>query len=199
MTEEFKTFLVEKLDFIINRIDDPYLSELCHRLVGKEGKYRKEFLVAPAAKGMHHAYPGGLAEHSLEVASFCISDYEAVNKYFKYDNYNLNLLLAASLLHDLAKIQEYMIYDEIDGNTLYVFTETGKMIGHLCLSAMWVYSEIENIHNFPHELKEHLIHILLSHHGRTDWGAAVLPKTIEAEFFHTADHRSAMIANSRYN
>ena len=199
MTEELKEFLVEKLDNLINRIDDTYLNELCNRLVGKEGRYRQEFLIAPAAKGMHHAYPGGLLEHSLEVADFCISDYETLRNHHKYDNLNLNVMLAASLLHDLAKIQEYMVVDMYDGNTLYSITETGKMIGHLCLSAMWVYSEIDNINNFPQDLKEHLIHILLSHHGRTDWGAAVLPKTIEAEFFHTADHRSAIIANSRYN
>ena len=196
MTDELKEFLVEKLDNLINRIDDPYLNELCNRLVGKEGRYRKEFLVAPAAKGMHHAYPGGLLEHSLEVADFCISDYETIRNYYKYDNLNLNVMLAASLLHDLAKIQEYMIVDEFDGKTFYTFTETGKMIGHLCLSAMWVYSEVDNINNFPHDTQEHLLHIILAHHGRVEWGTAIVPKTKEAEFFHMADHRSAMISKA---
>lgn len=196
MTEELKEFLVEKLDNLINRIDDPYLNELCNRLVGKEGRYRQEFLIAPAAKGMHHAYPGGLLEHSLEVADFCISDYETLRNYHKYDNLNLNVMLAASLLHDLAKIQEYMVVDLYDGKTLYSITETGKMIGHLCLSAMWVYSEIDNINNFPQDTQEHLLHILLAHHGRVEWGTAIVPKTKEAEFFHMADHRSAMISKA---
>lgn len=196
MTEELKEFLVEKLDNLINRIDDPYLNELCNRLVGKEGRYRSEFLIAPAAKGMHHAYPGGLLEHSLEVADFCISDYETIRNYYKYDNLNLNVMLAASLLHDLAKIQEYMVIDLYDGKTLYSITETGKMIGHLCLSAMWVYSEIDNINNFPQDTQEHLLHILLAHHGRVEWGTAIVPKTKEAEFFHMADHRSAMISKA---
>lgn len=196
MTEELKEFLVEKLDNLINRIDDPYLNELCNRLVGKEGRYRQEFLIAPAAKGMHHAYPGGLLEHSLEVADFCISDYETLRNYHKYDNLNLNVMLAASLLHDLAKIQEYMVVDLYDGKTLYSITETGKMIGHLCLSAMWVYSEIDNINNFPQDTQEQLLHILLAHHGRVEWGTAVVPKTKEAEFFHMADHRSAMISKA---
>ena len=196
MTEELKEFLVEKLDNLINRIDDTYLNELCNRLVGKEGRYRQEFLIAPAAKGMHHAYPGGLLEHSLEVADFCISDYETLRNYHKYDNLNLNVMLAASLLHDLAKIQEYMVVDLYDGKTLYSITETGKMIGHLCLSAMWVYSEIDNINNFPQDTQEHLLHILLAHHGRVEWGTAIVPKTKEAEFFHMADHRSAMISKA---
>jgi 3'-5' exoribonuclease len=103
-------------------------------------------------------------------------------------------MLAASLLHDIGKIQEYIVTDVIDDKTYYAFTETGKMIGHLNLSAMWVYSEIEKIQGFPHDLQEHLSHILLSHHGRVEWGAAILPKTKEAEFFHMADHRSATIA-----
>jgi 3'-5' exoribonuclease len=186
-------FLVQKLDDVFNTIDNTYLSELCLRLVGVNGKYREEYLSSPAAKGFHHAYPGGLLEHSLEVANFCVSDCELLNRY-EYEILDKDLLITAALLHDLGKIQEYVITDVIDDKTYYAFTETGKMIGHLNLSAMWVYSEIEKIEGFPHDLQEHLIHILLSHHGRVEWGAAVLPKTKEAEFFHMADHRSATIA-----
>ena len=193
INEETHNSLVTKLDDLLNCITDPFLSELCNRLVGQNGKHRKEYLISPAAKGFHHAYPGGLLEHSLEVADFCISDYDLMKRY-RYESLNIDLMVTAALIHDLGKIQEYVISDVIDGKTYYLFTETGKMIGHLCLSAMWVYSEMENMHNFPHDLQEHLSHILLSHHGRTEWGAAVLPKTKEAEFFHMADHRSATIA-----
>jgi hypothetical protein len=93
---------------------------------------------------MHHGYPGGLLEHSLEVAEFCLTDYELLKNY-RYDCLNIDVMLAASLLHDIAKIKEYEIVEEVDGKTYYAFTETGKMIGHLCLSAMWVYSEMDNI------------------------------------------------------
>jgi 3'-5' exoribonuclease len=191
--EEKHIYLVEKLDSLLNCITEPHLSELCGKFVGQNGKYRKEFLVAPAAKGFHHAYPGGLLEHSMEVAEFCLADHELL-KNQRYESLDIDLMLAASLLHDIGKIQEYIVTDVIDDKTYYAFTETGKMIGHLNLSAMWVYSEIEKIEGFPHNLQEHLIHILLSHHGRVEWGAAVLPKTKEAEFFHMADHRSATIA-----
>jgi 3'-5' exoribonuclease len=186
-------FLVEKLDSLLNCITEPHLSELCGRFVGQNGKYRKEFLVAPAAKSMHHGYPGGLLEHSIEVAKFCLADYELLKNH-RYESLDIDLMLAASLLHDIAKIKEYEIVEVIDGKTYYAFTVTGKMIGHLCLSAMWAYSEIEKIEGFPHDLQERLIHILLSHHGRVEWGTAILPKTKEAEFFHMADHRSATIA-----
>ena len=68
------------------------------------------------------------------------------------------------------------------------------MIGHLCLSAMWVYAEMEKIEGFPADLKIELSHIILAHHGRIEWGTAKIPYTKEAEFFHMADHRSATIA-----
>ncbi len=186
-------YYIAKLDDVIDSIKDPHLSELCLRMVGKNGKHRTEYIEAPAAKGMHHAYPGGLLEHSLEVFDYCMSDIDLINRH-SYASLNADLMISAALLHDIGKIQEYMIVDEFDGKPIYVFTETGKMIGHLCLSAMWVYSEMENIQNFPHDLQEHLSHIILSHHGRIEWGAAILPKTKEAEFFHMADHRSATIA-----
>jgi len=193
INEETHFYLISKLDDLLSRIRHPHLSELCNNLVGKDGKFRNEYLIAPAAKGFHHAYPGGLLEHSLEVAEFCISDYELMKNY-KYEALNIDLLVSAAILHDLGKTEEYVVTDVVDDKTYYAFTETGKMIGHLCLSAMWVYSEIEKIQSFPHDLQEHLCHILLSHHGRVEWGTAVLPKTKEAEFFHMADHRSATIA-----
>jgi 3'-5' exoribonuclease len=186
-------YFIAKLDDVIESIKDPHLSELCLRMVGKNGKHRAAYIEAPAAKGMHHAYPGGLLEHSLEVFDFCMSDIDLINRH-SYASLNADLLISAALLHDIGKIQEYVVTDVIDDKTYYAFTETGKMIGHLCLSAMWVYSEIEKIQGFPHDLQEHLSHILLSHHGRVEWGAAILPKTKEAEFFHMADHRSATIA-----
>ena len=186
-------YYIAKLDDVIDSIKDPHLSELCLRMLGKNGKHRAEYIEAPAAKGMHHAYPGGLLEHSLEVFDYCMSDIDLINRH-SYASLNADLMISAALLHDIGKIQEYMIVDEFDGKPIYVFTETGKMIGHLCMSAMWIYSEMENIQDFPHDLQEHLSHIILSHHGRTEWGAAILPKTKEAEFFHMADHRSATIA-----
>ena len=184
-----------QLDELISTISNEHLSRLCYNLVGPNGRYREQFLIAPAAKGFHHAYPGGLLEHSLEVAEFCISDCKMLEQY-NYEALDIELLKTAALLHDIAKIEEYEIYLVEGDKTYYQFTESGKMIGHLCLSAMWVYSEIEKISDFPLELKNHLLHILLSHHGRVEWGNAVKPLTKEAEFFHMADHRSATIAKS---
>ena len=183
-----------RLTKTISLIKNPYLRQLCENLVGENGIYREKFLTAPAAKKMHHAYPGGLVEHSLEIADFCISDYSVLQKNYTYDLLNLDLLIAASLLHDLGKIDEYEVVDIWDGNTIYGFTIVEKMIGHLCLSAMWVYAEMEKIEGFPADLKIELSHIILAHHGRIEWGTAKIPYTKEAEFFHMADHRSATIA-----
>ncbi len=193
ITKETHDILISKLDALINKIQNPFLSELCTYMVGNNGRYREAFEQAPAAKGMHHAYPGGLLEHSIEVAEFCISDCELLQSY-RYESLDLDLLISAALLHDLAKTEEYELEEIVDDKAYYTFTYTGKIIGHLCLSAMWAYAAMDKINDFPKELKENLSHIILSHHGRVEWGTAILPKTKEAEFFHMADHRSATIA-----
>ena len=76
-------------------------------------------------------------------------------------------------------------------------TTTGDLIGHLCLGAIWVSSAMNKVPDFPKDLAIHLIHIILSHHERLDWGAAVVPKTKEAILFHMADNRSAKMHQSR--
>ena len=186
--------LIKNLDNKINLIQDSFLKKLCENLVGINGKYRAEFVSSPAAKRMHHAYFGGLLEHSLEVADFCISDFNMLKNNYSYEELNLDLLISASLLHDLGKIDEYEIIDQYEDTNIYGFTEIEKMIGHLCLSAMMVYSEIDKIDDFPQDIRIKLSHIILAHHGRTEWGTAKIPFTKEAEFFHMADHRSATIA-----
>ena len=106
MTKEEHNFLINKLDDLLSRISQPHLSQLCYNLIGKDGKHRDEYLIAPAARGFHHAYPGGLLEHSLEVADFCISDYELMKRY-NYEQLDIELMIAAALLHDIADAKFY--------------------------------------------------------------------------------------------
>jgi 3'-5' exoribonuclease len=181
--------LAEMLDKAILNIDNIYLRNLCNVLLGPSGTYREKYLIWPAAKSMHHAYRGGLAEHSLEVYNLITADYDGVIGLMSDEiDINWDLLHTAALLHDIAKISEY---DYQDGACS--FTETGEMIGHLCLGAMWVNAALNKVADFPKDLAIHLIHIILSHHGRLDWGAAMEPKTKEAKLFHMADDRSAKL------
>lgn len=186
--------LIERLDKAINDIEDQNLKLLVSNLIGENGKYREKFLVWPAAKSMHHAFRHGLVQHSLEVYNFIINDYNCYQKFddnTKNQDINWDVLRTAALLHDIAKIEEL---DYNQGATNY--TSIGDLVGHLCLGAMWVYNEIQNMKEFSSTTLELLMHVFLSHHGRLDWGSALEPKTIEAELFHQADNRSAMMNKS---
>jgi 3'-5' exoribonuclease len=185
--------MAEMLDSAINKINNPHLRTLCNILIGPTGTYREKYLIWPAAKSFHHAYRGGLAEHSLEVYNFITADYDGVMGFIGDEaDVDWDLLHTAALLHDIAKISEY---DYQDGACS--FTTTGELIGHLCLGAIWVSAAMNKIQDFPKDLAIHLIHIILSHHERLDWGAAVVPKTKEASLFHMADNRSAKLHQSR--
>lgn len=185
--------LAEMLDKAISDINNQYLRSLCNLLIGPNGTYREKYLIWPAAKSFHHAYRGGLAEHSLEVHRFITADYDGVTGFMSDEvDVDWDLLHAAALLHDIAKISEY---DYQDGACS--FTTTGELIGHLCLGAIWVSNAMNKIPDFPKDLAIHLIHIILSHHERLDWGAAIVPKTKEATLFHMADNRSAKLHQAR--
>ena len=185
--------LAEMLDKAISDINNQYLKSLCNLLIGPNGTYREKYLIWPAAKSFHHAYRGGLAEHSLEVHRFITADYDGVTGFMSDEvDVDWDLLHAAALLHDIAKISEY---DYQDGACS--FTTTGELIGHLCLGAIWVSNAMNKIPDFPKDLAIHLIHIILSHHERLDWGAAIVPKTKEATLFHMADNRSAKLHQTR--
>ena len=185
--------LKARLQKAIKAIHTPHFNQLANNLVGPEGTYRSRFEIWPAAKSMHHAYRHGLLEHSLEVYSFIESDAKTSTNFDECSRPNVNwdALRVAALIHDLAKTEE------LDYNQGVVkYTSTGEMVGHLCLGSMWAYHAIRSIDSFPKEDEDALLHILLSHHGRQEWGNAVDMKTLEAEIFHQADHKSALMNKS---
>lgn len=185
--------LKARLQRAIESIQSPHYNELVNKLVGSEGEYRYRFEIWPAAKSMHHAYRHGLLEHSLEVYSFIESDAKTAANFDECSRPNVNwdALRVAALIHDLAKTEE------LDYNQGVVkYTSTGELIGHLCLGSMWAYHAIRSISYFPKEDENALLHILLSHHGRQEWGNAVDAKTLEAEIFHQADQKSALMNKS---
>jgi len=140
-----------------------------------------EYLLAPGAKRVHHAYLGGLAEHSLEV--FQIAD--SLAKLFPA--VDRQLVLAGALLHDVGKIEEYKYKYAID------LTDQGKLLGHTIIGYQMLEREISRHSDFPPEYATHLGHMLLSHHGQLEYGAPVEPQTIEAAVLHQADLASSQV------
>jgi 3'-5' exoribonuclease len=145
------------------------------------GLYR----VAPAAKGMHHVYLGGLLEHSLAVASLV----DAIVPLYK--GLNRDLLITGALLHDIGKVREMKFYRSFD------YSDEGKLIGHITIGVEMIHERICLIDGFPPELALHLKHLILSHHGQYEYGSPKRPKTIEATVLNYLDDLDSKINGIR--
>lgn len=170
--------LVQKAESIKN----PYLHRLLQRIF-KDSEWEKRFQEAPGGKLWHHAYLGGLLEHTMAVVEVCET---MVRLYPMADR---DLLIAGALLHDLGKLDEYG-YDQgfID------FTDEGRLWGHISIGAQKVRSiveELEKEDGFPNDLKKQIIHLVLSHQGKLEHGSPVLPQTLEAIILYYADEMDA--------
>lgn len=170
--------LWEKIQEIITSITNPDLKKLIDKIF-YEDKRIEEFKTAPGGKLWHHAYSGGLCEHTLSVCEIC----EAMSRL--YPHCNRDLLLTGALLHDIGKIDEYG-YEQgfID------FTDQGRLWGHISIGAQLVRKAVEELEaesSFPPELKKNIIHLILSHQGEYEHGSPVLPKTLEAIVLYYAD------------
>lgn len=138
---------------------------------------------APAAKEIHHAWSGGLLEHILS----CVKLAQRLADH--YPMADRDLLIAGAFLHDLGKIHE-LSFD--GGNTSY--TDEGRLVGHLVMTAQWIHERARSIPGFPRELELHLTHIVLAHHGRLEYGSPKVPMTLEAFLVHELDEIDSRMA-----
>ena len=134
---------------------------------------------SPSAITHHHNYVGGNLEHVVGVLRLC------KNISNMYPGMNWDLLLSGAILHDIGKLKEYRYVAAIDK------TEAGNFIGHIVIGDRWIHEKIQALRSrgieFPEDLEQHLTHLILSHHGKYEWGSPRLPKTIEACVLHQAD------------
>lgn len=140
-----------------------------------------QFIRHPGAVRNHHAYVGGLLEHTLEVA------FAAMDHCQRNANINRDLLLAAALVHDIGKVREIAV-DEFGLAT--GFTREGKLLRHISLGLELLEQACQRVQLAP-ELAVLLKHCMLSHHGQAEWGSPVEPMFLEAELLHYLDNLSA--------
>jgi 3'-5' exoribonuclease len=167
--------MLAELDALVASVRDPWIRQLLEALFVTDAARRAAFAQAPAAKSMHHVYLGGLLEHSLSVAGM------AERACGHYGDLNRDLVMAGVLLHDLGKTAE-LSYERSFG-----YTDAGNLLGHIALEAEWISRAAAAIPGFPEELRLQILHIVLSHHGRLEFGSPVLPKTPEALLVHYLD------------
>ena len=174
--------MARELDELTPSIKNPHLKQMTDQIFSREG-LKAAYLVAPAAKGIHHSYIGGLLEHSL----YIMKSVDALCPVYAHMGLSRDLLLTCGLLHDLGKIYEYTCENVVE------MTAMGRLVGHVYLSAHIADEEIGRIENFPAELRLHVIHTLLAHHGELEFGSPKLPMTKEALFLHMLDDLDAKL------
>lgn len=161
-------------------VDCPSLRALLFRFLDDD-ETREALLVAPAAKNRHHAYLGGLVEHiasALTIGRSVCRVHPALDR---------SLVHAGIVLHDIGKVLELTVRATID------YAPRGRLIGHIVLGYEWVMREAEAIEGFPEETLMLLGHIILSHHGKAEYGAPVVPMTAEAEAVHQIENLDAQL------
>lgn len=170
--------MAAELDAVIEGMVDLPLRSLLRAIF--QGETLARFQRAPAAKKLHHAFIGGLMEHTLSIVGMAE---KAATHYPLIDR---DLLIAGALLHDLAKIDEYDF-----ARPPFGYTDRGRLVGHLVLGVELVRKAAEQVAGISAELVDHLMHIILSHHGQYGFGSPVLPMTPEAILLHHLDDMDA--------
>lgn len=172
--------MYEELMTYVEGINNSPLQELLNAIFRDE-EINTAFKRAPAAKGLHHCYIGGLLEHTLSVTQ--LLDMAAQH----YRNVNRDLLITGGILHDIGKIYELSFAKMID------YTDRGRLVGHIVIGVEIVDQKIAALDNFPEQLALELRHILLSHHGVLEFGSPKRPKTLEAQLVNMIDDLDAKI------
>jgi 3'-5' exoribonuclease len=147
-----------------------------------DAKFAEQFSLVPAGARVHHAYLGGVLEHTLMM---CRAAQAFPENYAEVDR---DLLLTGIILHDIGKLREYVYDIAID------HTPDGRLLGHLVMGCQMVEDKIAGIDDFPAELSKLIRHIILSHHGELEFGSPKTPKFVEAFLVFSLDHLDSRVA-----
>ncbi len=157
--------------------------DLCAIVTYLLEKHKNELVFWPAAFRLHHAIRGGLLMHTLSIVRFC----EAASQIYPF--VDRELLISGAILHDIAKLTEF----EISSSGLATgYTVKGNLIGHLAEGAIMIKQAADKL-GIESDAVMLLQHMVLSHHGEPDFGAAVRPMFIEAEILSEIDMMDARI------
>ena len=177
----------------VDSVKNPQLNALLKKIFVEDEELAEKFRKSSAARSVHHAFIGGLLEHTLSVTENC----EFMAK--KYPVLKRDLLITAALLHDVGKTREFSLFPENN------YTDDGNLLGHIVMGAQMVEAAAEKIPGFPPTLKSELEHCILAHHGKLEFGSPKVPALVEAVALNFADDMDAKleifteIADRTYN
>jgi 3'-5' exoribonuclease len=173
-----------KLNGFVDSFTDSYLQQLVRAFLD-DPELGLLLRRAPAAKYLHHAWIGGLLEHIVSLLGLCdrvLPHYPEVHR---------DLVMTGAILHDIGKLEELRWSLNFD------YTLEGQLLGHITLGIAMIEKKTAHIPGFPPRLKLLVEHIVLSHHGKYEFGSPKLPMTAEAVLFHYLDDLDAKMYSVR--
>jgi len=165
--------MYEALLNLVGELTDAYVRELLQRVL-TDATIAPRLKTWQAGKTIHHAYQSGLLEHVLSCSRLAV-------QLSAHYNVNVNYVVAGTVLHDLCKVHELTEGPSVE------YTDEGKLVGHLVKGVELVETFSAGIPGFPTDLKMHLKHVVLSHHGEYAYGSPKIPQTSEAFLVHLID------------
>jgi 3'-5' exoribonuclease len=171
-------------DTVDRKIQDPDLRALFSAFWADEA-FVERFKRAPGAKKMHHAYLGGLLEHTLSMTLLV----DAVAAH--YSGIDMEVLLSGTILHDIGKTREFDYEYRID------YSDEGKLLTHIVIGCGMLEEKIRQLPDFPPEKAMLLKHMIVSHHGSREFGSPEPPKTLEAVLLNHIDDIDAKMNGLR--
>ena len=173
-----------ELNGYVASFTNPHLQSLLRAFLD-DPEVSEALKAAPAAKSMHHAWIGGLLEHIVSLLG--IADLAARH----YTEVNRDLLLTGVVLHDLGKLHE------LRWGTSFDYTLEGQLLGHITIGIGMVEKKLANLPDFPDNLRVLVEHLILSHHGKYEFGSPKLPMIPEALLLHYLDDLDAKMQTMR--
>ncbi len=160
---------------------NPYVKALLLSFL-EDAEFAEKLRKAPAAMYNHHACIGGLVEHVWGVMRLCEAECEV------HPSLDRDLAIAGAILHDVGKLQEFSVTTNIR------VSEEGMLRGHLSIGEEMVAERISRIPGFPGTLRLKILHMMISHHGKKEYGSPKEPQFPEAKLVSMADELDATLS-----
>ena len=180
-TDKDMDAMMQEFTSYIDSVKNTYLNQLLKKYFVDDAAFLKSFKAHSAAKSVHHSFMGGLVEHTLAVTRMC----DLFAK--QYPRINRDLLITAAMLHDIGKVYELTEFPAND------YSDEGNLLGHIYIGAHKIENTCDSIDGFPSEMRAELLHCILAHHGKLEYGSPKTPGLMEALALHMADNTDAKL------
>jgi 3'-5' exoribonuclease len=183
--------MMAELLMIAETIQDVHIKQVVLETL-HDPEIRSRLLRAPAAKTIHHAWVGGLLDHIISICGLM----KFIAKHYADQGSDLNadLLLFGAIFHDIGKIWELDPPPEGHVGGI-VYTDKGRLLGHMMMAVELVEKRASRVLGFPEELKDLLKHIIISHHGKIEFGSLKTPAFLEAHIVAAIDDLDSKISS----